>query len=386
MSKPVIRCSSLSRLLKCHGSRTIIDRVNPREGGESWEGSMIHWLVAKDLIDYLGAVGTIPAWPEGVSPLYQLPRQSRWLVDRFVVHAKECVPDDWSLQVEFELRWEFERFILVGHHDLLAISADSKRSHGADWKAVYNAVPEAKNNDQVLGYLVLAHLNYGTDESSFDIEQPRVRPEDGEPHSSVTLDRAQLQAAVRYLEDAVNAALDDPMVTDSGPSQCGWCSATLQCPSIKLEIEKMKATLTPELLAALRAEPNDALLAEIVVASKILSRPFEDAGEMIRERLAATGRINAPDGTSITMELRKGKWSVNDGQELDLYNKVHELLPPAAIAEAVTFSTEALRTSIAIVRGIPQDGKAPVTAKKVFLEEIATPFLTQGESRVLKYA
>jgi hypothetical protein len=383
--KPIIRCSSLSQLFKCHGVLTMLAKVAPRSGGESWEGSFIHWLVAKDLIQFLGAEGTIPDWPQGVPKDYKLPSKSNWLVNRFVVHTKENFPDDWSLQVETELRWEFPRFILVGHHDALGISPDSKKSHGADWKTVYNAVASAKDNDQVLGYLVLAFLNYNTDESSFDILQPRVKEEDGEQYSTVLLKRAQLEQAVAYLESAVNAALDDPMTTDSGPKQCAWCAAAMQCPSIELHRNLMKATITPELLARLKTTPDDALLSEIVIASKILSKSFEDAGEMIRERLATQQRINAPDGTSITMEIRKGQWSVLEGKEFEVYSKVHELLPPEAVAGAVKFSTEEIQKALARVRGVPQDGKSPVTGKKLFLEQIA-PMLKQGEARVLKYA
>jgi hypothetical protein len=386
--KPIIRCSSLSQLLKCHGSRTIIERVKPRGGNEAYEGTFIHWRTAKDLIEHMGAEGTVPDWPHGVPRTYKLPRQSEWLINWFVIHAKETIPDDWSLEVENELRWEFDRFILVGHHDLLAtnLQPGARKTHGADWKSVYNAVPPAAQNDQVLGYLVLEHLNYDTDESSFDIEQPRVKPEDGEKSSTVTLNRAQLQKAVAYLESAINAALDDPYTTDDGPTQCAFCAGALQCPSIQLEIEKMKATLTPELLARLAAEPDDALLGDIVVAAKILKKPFEDAGEMIRDRLAAgDGRVNAGNGTSITMELRAGKYSVKEGQEMEVLTTVQSLIPPAEFAKVINYSTDELKQAIARTRGIPQDGKSPTTAKKVFIEQIA-PMMEQGQSRVLKYA
>ena len=106
---------------------------------------------------------------------------------------------------------------------------------------------------------------------------------------------------------------------------------------------------------------------------------------MIRERLAANGRVNAGSGATITMEIRNGKYSVLDGKEQEVFEKVSTLLPAAEVAKVVSYSTDEIKQAIARVRGIPQDGKSPVTAKKVFLEEIA-PMLEQGQSRVLKFA
>lgn len=387
MNKPVIRCSSLGRILGCHGSLTLVPMIAPRDGGESWEGSMLHWLVAKDLVDLLGAEAPdgLPAWPKGVPVTYQLPRQSEWLRNTWLVHAKESIPDDWALQVENELRWEFDRFILVGHHDVLGLDGRLKRSHGIDWKSVYNAVPPAAQNNQVLGYLALEHLNYDTNESSFDVSQPRIGHEEGEKLSTVKLDRAGLERSVSFLNDEVNRALDNAMETNSGPSQCAWCPVGIQCPSIQKEIEYMKATLTPELLAAIRAQPNDQLLADVVVSARILRKPIEGAEELIRERLAEVGRLNASSGPTLTMEIRRGKFSVREGSEEKVLDKMLELLPKSDLSHVVSYSTDEFKHRLAKIRNIPQGGKQPVTAEKIFNEQIA-PEMVQGESRVIKIA
>ena len=361
----------------------LVEKVAPRQGGESFEGTCLHWRTAKFLIEQLGAeCDDFPPAPD-VPATYVLPRSSEWLENWFCVHAKESIPDDWSLQVEVELRWEFPRFFLSGHHDVLAISPDGQRSHGIDWKAVYNAVPEAAQNPQVLGYLVLARLIYGVTSASFDIVQPRVQ--DADEVSTVTLGEDELKKSVAYLEKEINAALDNPNTVESGVSQCAWCPAMLQCPAIDKEIEFMQATLTPSFLEALKAEPNDERLAQVVVSARTIKRPIEDAEEMLRDRLETVGRINAPQGPSITMEKRLGQYSVIEGQELPLFQTAKEILPEPELAKTVKFSSDKVKQAVARVRGIPQSGKAPATGEKVFAERFK-PFLEQGTTRILKFS
>lgn len=383
--KPIIRCSSLGSLLVCHGSGTLVPMVAPREGNENFEGSTLHHRTAKTLVEHMGALASegLPDWPDGVARDYVLPRSSEWLHNFFVVHAKETIPDEWSLQVEVALKWEFPRFVLLGHHDVLAVSPDGAKSHGIDWKAVYRAVPEAAQNSQVLGYLVLTYKNYLVRAASFDIVQPRISSDDGERISSVTLNAEQLKQAAEYLEREVNAALDDPMTVNSGLSQCAWCPAALQCPAIAAELEYMKATLTQEFLDQVSAVPDDKKLADLVVSARTLRRPIEDAEEMIRERLEHVGRINGT-ALSVTMEKRKGRFSVTEGEEKSMYDAVHELLPVEEVAGCVSYSTDSLKQAIARVRNVPQSGKNPNSAEKVFQRDLG-PHLTQGESRVLRF-
>lgn len=369
----------------CHGSKELIARVSQRQGGESFEGSYIHHWTAETLVEHLGASAPegLPAWPSGVPKNYQLPHSSAWLGNFFVVHTKETIPDEWSLLVECELEWEFPRFILTGHLDVLGISPDGSKAHGIDWKTVHRAVPDAANNNQALAYLVLAYKNYLVREATFDIVQPRTSAEDGERISTVTLNEEQLKQAVEYLEREVNAALDDPMTVNSGLSQCAWCAAACQCPAIRAELNYMKATLTHELLAKITAVPDDKLLTDLVVSARTIKRPIEDAEEMIRERLEQVGRINGSE-VSVTMEKRRGRYTVTEGEEKPMYDAAHALLGAEEVAQCVSYSSDSLKQAIARVRSIPQSGKSPVTAEKVFQEQLV-PHLTQGESRVLKF-
>jgi hypothetical protein len=363
--------------------------VDPRDGDENYEGSTVHLQIARTLVDFMGAYAPdegLPKTPEGVPADYVLPKQSEWMVNFFVAWAKETIPDDWSLQVECSALHEFARFILSGHLDLLAISQDCKRAIGADWKTVYNAVPEAKYNNQVLGYIVLMFLIYSTlEEITFYIIQPRINEEDAERVSWVTLNREELVKAVAYLEAEINAALDDPMTVNNGP-HCtkSFCPFATQCAAIKEELQHMKVTYTPEMLARIKAVPDDETLASLVVSAKTVERVIKDSSEMIKDRLEKVGRINSKEGTTLTLEIRKGRWSLNEGQEVPMFQAAKATLPEERIAKCVTFSKGSLEEEMADALNIPKGGKSSVTAEKLFLEKFAT-YYTQGTSRVLKF-
>ena len=75
----------------------LVEKVAPRQGGESFEGTCLHWRTAKFLIEQLGAeCDDFPPAPD-VPATYVLPRSSEWLENWFCVHAKDTIPDDWSL-------------------------------------------------------------------------------------------------------------------------------------------------------------------------------------------------------------------------------------------------------------------------------------------------
>lgn len=382
---PTIRCSSLDQRLSCHGSGTVIARVAPRHGKESFEGSLLHWETASSIVKFLA--GTPPANGLGARPVpdsYRLPKSSEWMITWFLAQVKDTIPDDWSLEVEVPLAYAFLRFILSGHLDLLAVSPDRKKAKGKDWKSGYKAVDPAEMNNQVLGYIgLIKRAIPEVDEVEFEICQPRAVEEIGEQRvSTVTVKGADLDRALVYLETKINEALDDPYSLETGLSQCAWCDAGLQCPAIQKLIDYMKATLTPELLARLRATPDDPALAEIVVSAKILDRVFEDAKDLLKERLGTDGRITSTSGVTITQDVQGGKWSVEDA--IGMFDAVMSSLGHEHVANVVSYSTDRLKDELAASLGLPKKSKNGPSVEKVFIERY-TRFLKQGERRILRF-
>ena len=380
---PVVRSSSLDQTILCHGAPTLIARVAPRRGSESFEGSLLHWETAGCIVKFLGAVGERGARP--VPDSYKLPKSSEWMITWFLAQVKETIPDDWSLEVEVPLAYAFARFLLSGHLDLLAVSPDGKKAKGKDWKTGYKAVDPAEFNYQVLSYIVLIKRAFpAIEEVEFEICQPRACEDAGEQRvSTVTLKGEDLEKAVAFLEKKVNEALDDPMSLETGIAQCAWCAGALQCPAILKLIEYMKATLTPELLARIRAVPDDPALAEFVIAAKTLDRVFEDAEDLLKERLGENGRITSTSGVSVTQEIKGGRWKVLDPG--GMFDAVMAEIGESRVANVVTYSTDRLRDEIAVVRGCPKSGKSAVTSEKIFTEKF-TRFLEQGETHTLKFS
>jgi hypothetical protein len=384
--KPTVRCSSLDQLFFCHGSRTLQAIARPRFGKESHEGTFLHWRVAYELVKHLGATepdGGLKKDP--ICETYKLPKPSEWLLAYFLAHVNETIPNTWALLVELPLAYEFLRFILSGHLDIVAFSPDGTECIACDWKTGYRIVDLAEFNNQVLGYIALLKRAFPSlRKITFQIVQPRASEEAGEQRvSTVTHEGEQLDRDLAYLEAKVNEALDDPMTVNSGICQCAWCPvADKRCPAWWGDFLSMQATLTPELLAKIKAEPDDEMLGELIVRARTLRRPIEDAEELIRERLESVGRINAM-GVSITQETRGGKWKVV--APVAMLSAVRAILPDAELAEVVSYSTDRIKDSVAKVLGCPKSGKQAVTADKVFIEKFA-PHLEQGVSRILRIA
>jgi hypothetical protein len=385
--KPRIRCSNLPQLLNCHGSRTLQAIVAPRDGDEGFEGVRVHFDVAARLISELRATAGSDYNPDlpDVPKDYVLPKMSEWMVDWGVRQVKEFVPPDFALEVEGYFEIEFERFILTGHMDVNAINAEGTKFIGMDWKTGYKAVIPAELNDQVLGYLVLAKKSWPTIElGKFIVGQPRNSEEDGfQRISIVELDGDALQACVVDLERRVNAALDDPMTVDSGMLQCTWCAAAgPQCPAWMLHHDFMKAQLTPEILASIKAVPDDARLADLVIASKTLAKGMEDAKDMLIERIKSQQAVIASDGTRITTKTTGGTYEITNPE--GCWAAVQSVVPADRIPKVVKYSKENLIDEIATAQNIPKGGNKPATATKVF-DALIRPNMTQSERTILQF-
>ncbi len=391
MSLQSIRCSELDRVLACPGSMVLTKLVAPREGDESLEGNALHHDAAIRIVRDLG--GSAPDFlPEPVSEWPSL-RFSKWIVDYYVRHVAENVPEGWSLEVEVPLSYEFDGFILSGHIDCLAISPDGTEAIGWDLKTGYDPVDAAEQNWQMLGYIVLLKRAYpALKKCTFFVVQPRNDEDEGfQRISSVVVantamepndDDALMQNA-EYLALRIRQAISSSMELSSGRTQCKWCSAATQCPALKANRDLMKLTLTPELLATIKATPDDATLADWVLASKTLSRPMEDAEVLAKERIAANGSIASRDGTVISVKTTKGSYTCHD--KPGMFAAVKELLPEEKLALAAKFSMTELRTQVAEHMHVPLSGKSAYNATNI-VEAKTGPFQTQGERKIFVFS
>lgn len=393
MGMVAFRCSELDRVLTCNGSITLSRMVAPRVGDEGLEGSALHLESARRIITELGgeAPDGLPEW----SPLFPSLNFSRWISDYYVRHVRENAPSDWSLEVEMELAYEFEFrvpllmrhpetgradpvwvFELSGHPDACAISPDGTKAKGWDLKTGYDPVDEAEQNWQMLGYIALLKRAYPSlQEITFYIVQPRNDEDEGYQRvSEVTV--TDLDGAVETLRAALEKAAHNRLEVNSGRIQCKWCPASAQCPASIADRDFMKMTLTEEALKKIKTLPDDATLADWVIAAKTLARPMEDAAALAEERIAKNGPITAHDGTEIAIKKTAGSYEIIDRERL--WKTMKGLLPEEKLMGCAKWSFGAARDAIADHMNIPKTGKAPTTALKIFDDQIR-PCLKQGE-------
>ena len=384
--KPTIRCSSLPRLLNCHGSDRLIRLVRARRGDEGWEGSMLHWMTADRLVRECGArpvAGGLP--PPDVPKDYQIPRPNRWIVDWNLRQVATHCPPTHAMIVEDELIWEFDRFYLKGHIDVYTVDAGGLVLVGIDWKTGYIPVTAAELNDQILGYIVLLFLLYPTAQSvKFVVAQPRNSEADGFPRVTIVeLDRAALEACVSSLEARVNEALDDQMTVDSGPIQCSWCPVGLQCPAWREEFEFMKAHLTEEMLASIRDAADDGLLGDIIIASRTVARALEDAEQLLKARIREQGQLVAANGTRITIKEEGGQYKIINPE--GAFEAVKELIPAARIPHVVKYNAERLVDEIAAANNVAKGGQADTINARTLFEILLRPHMEQGKREKLVF-
>jgi hypothetical protein len=377
--KPTLRCSSLDRALSCHGSLTIEPLVDKRDGDEGIEGTCLHHISASRFVAEYGAVGESGPTPPQANLSF-----SKWISDFYVRHVAECVPSDWSMEVEAALAYEFGRFNLSGHIDCVALSPDGTEARGFDLKTGYNPVDIAEENEQILGYMVLLKLAYPSlRKITFYIVQPRNDEDEGyERVSSVTIEGSRLEAAVPTLCARINEALDDYLTLTTGLKQCKFCIGC-SCPAIREEQKLMKLKLTPEMLAEIKRTPDDAVLGDFVVIGRMLSKPLDDAEALLHKRLDEIGVVVAGNGTTITRKIAKGGYEILE--PVPLYKAAKELLvTDERIAACFKPSLSSMVTQVAEVMNVPKSGKGAVTGQSIVDVQIK-PFTRQGERRLLQF-
>ncbi len=378
--KPTFRASETDRTLNCNGSITLVPMVAPREGDEGAEGTTIHNKIGWRLVHELGA--THNGFPEGFS--YKPGNHvTDWLVNFCFNTVKEAAPAGWSIEIEMPLAYEWDRFILSGHPDVVMINPDVTEFYLDDFKAGYIPVDIAEMNWQLLTYGVLLKRAYPTlKKGRLRIIQPRNDEEEGHPRvSEATL--LDLDAATAELEKRINAAIDNAMEVDSGMTQCRWCPVGLQCPALQALLELMKVQLTPEALARIKALPDDAMLGDWVIAMRALKRPTDDAEDMLHARLSKVPAINSGSGVQITRKIQGGSYTVPE--PVKFFAALRELLPSdASLVKVVKPSMTKIQDEIAAVMQIPKTGKAAVTAEGLFDAKLR-PLVEQGEKKILVF-
>ncbi len=384
MTLPRYRCSSLPRILGCSGSLTVFPLVAERESEDGHEGVMLHWLIASKLVAEHGAVppdGGLP--PPDVPKDYKLPQMSEWIVSWAVRHVVETIPADWSLMVEVEMSHYFETFGLDGHADILAISPCGTKAKQKDWKTGMKPTEPAPTNEQVNGYLGLAKSEWPSImEIEGEICQPRADEDSGfQRISSVTVGPDRIESLLPTLDRRIREAQSNPMKLVTGIVQCAHCVGC-SCPAIRAEEDFMEMTLTPELLARIKREPDDTLLADFALKAKILSAPMEDARDMLVERLKAGRAVTTSDGTPVVMKTQGGKFTVKNAQ--GAWDAVNELIPAERMKEVVSYSKGRIIDVVAEVHDVCKSGKHAVTGEKLFAASIA-PHMERGEKNIIMF-
>ena len=368
-----IRASSLDRVLECSGSMTLFERVNNREGDEGIEGTALHQMAHARIVTELGAAGD-----PGTLVACKSLEFSKWIADYYFRVVSTEAPADWSLEVEVPLAYAWPRFNLSGHIDALALNPDITEAMIFDLKSGYNAADIAEQNWQILGYIVLILRAYPSIKKvTAFIVQPRADEDVGEQRvSSVTVD-IEGTTIIDSLESKINNALDNPMLLTTGIKQCKWCPAAMQCPPM-IKIRKlMEHTLTKEELARIGREPNDAVLADWVIAGRVLAQPLLDSAEMAKDRIAKVDHLRSSEGHHITIKIENGAYDVPDRQRfLTAFKTV--LPSEESVAKCWKPSMSDIKAEIAEVMNIKKTSKKdPVTAETVFDAHLR-PLVTQG--------
>ena len=385
MTKPRIRASGADRQISCPASRIVEGLVGKRPGDEvAWEGTMLHWEIAWRLVRELGAVqpeGGIPL-PKGIPPNYKLPSYVAWIVDWCFDIAKEQSPPGWALEVEGDMEWEFEHFILCGHPDKYATSPDGREGMDNDWKAGRTPVDPADENWQVASYMALRERIYGLEKLRYEIDQPWNDEDAGfQRQSAVELEGAALLKNTATLEEFINDSLNDAGLLNTG-KHCQYCVG-FDCPAIRELHKTMKMRLTPEMIEALKDRPATPELVDLVMDARVLKKPISDIEEVLKSKIEEGGPLASASGLVARIQESSGGYEVVDAP--GMFSWLGHQLTPEQMAPALSYPSGKIKDALAKGLKIPKTGKAAMTAETVF-QGAAAAFLTQKTKRTLVIA
>ncbi len=386
------RCSQLPQLMACPGSALLRERVKPsKSGAVAALGTWCHWMAATELVREHGATPPEAGLPEPPMRAGWKPTGfDLWMIRFYVAEVLDRVGADMALEVEAEFKHSFARFDLSGHIDTFGITADATEAIGFDLKTGSVVVDEAKDNAQVLGYIVLLALAYPTlRKITFAVVQPRNHEDDGEQRvSMITLEGEQIAQAVAYVERTLNTAIDEEMTVNSdGGKQCRYCPAALQCPAVEADLSHMKMTLTPEYLNGIAAEPTIDRLLAVALAGRKLSPLLKDAADILKQRIRDKGEqtvdgyrvfVQSQPGIRVVTDNAKARVQLGDLPDA-LFDRCYQFKPGEI--EEVLAEHESARTGLKVPVDTKTAGK--VSGKSMMRDRIGH-VMQQGEREILK--
>lgn len=146
----------------------------------------------------------------------------------------------------------------------------------------------------------------------------------------------------------------------------------------------MMAILTPEALAKIKAEADDALLGDMVVSARTVEPAIKQAEDMLHARLDDTGCVVTGGGVTITRKIERGAYTVTN--PVAVYNELHSMMSADHIAPLLGYPVTKIKGGIAESMGIPKSGRrASMTAETVFAAKLA-PYFEQGTRKKLIFS
>lgn len=332
--KPVIRCSSLDRLLGCPGSRTLLNKIasetadiGTADGDEmTWRGNWAHWKSASILVSDFGAIGSpdLPVLPVDFTPDVRDIAMVGWYVSQAAVGT----PIDHQIYVETRITMEFPRFILTGQIDKHSVSPSEEEFTIDDLKSGMFEVDHAENNWQLTGYATLLKHAHAK------LKRGKVRIH--QKYADVQTTEAEvdnLDGLAAYLEAKINDALDRYLELETGHKQCRLCQAIyLPCPAIKKELDSMKLLLTKEEVDRLEVIPSLKDLGEVCARGRAVAGPIKKLLERFKARVDQEGSVVLSDGTTVQIQESNGASSI-------LHTKAAFLLVQDKVGEDAAWET-----------------------------------------------
>ena len=385
--KPVIRCSSLDRLLGCSGSRTLVGLIDAAtvdigeaDGDEmTWRGNWAHYEAALRLIREHGAIGKpdLPVLPLSFTP----DDRDRAMVAWYVESVLSTLPADHQPYVETRVTMEFPRFFLTGQIDAHSVNPDITAFTLEDLKTGMFEVDHAEDNWQLTGYATLVKYAHPTLRSGvIRIHQKHAET----PVTEAIVEN--LDGLATYLEGKINASLDAFLALETGHKQCRLCPAIFFCPAIDAELTAMKYLLTEDEIGKLNTLPSLKDFAQVAARAHAIGGPAKKIIERLRERIDTEGPVVIADGTTIKLVEENGARAI-------LHTRAAHLVVAAKIGEdaawdALSISPSDIEDQLHKSGAVKfKDSKSdPANSAKGWVRQNMGHLITQPKIKKLKFA
>lgn len=388
--KPLVRCSSLDRLLTCPGSATLerhlreqaLDLGDESVDGDSmtWAGNWIHWWSAMRMVAEFGAIpppGGLekPVTPRGWTPNKWHLAKADWFLNESMLRTAE----NHAIYVERHFTADFEGFTLSGHIDRFSISPDGTEFAIDDLKTGENEVDQADENWQLAGYTVLLKRAFPT------LQRGTIRIFQRSASTPVSeAEVTDLDTIVQALEARINEALANHDLLQTGYKQCRLCPCVLTCPCLHLEIRDMKLKLTSELLAKIPAVLPLAEAAEVAAEARAIKTPIDTLISNLKERVTREGPVQLKDGTIVQIVEQAGTRTVTHPKAAFgmLATKLDEdVIWQDAISVSLTGAEDAL-----VAAGMQRKSKkGDVETADRFINEGMSHLIRRSTRQILKF-